>query len=126
MDVLREGKDFDVGFSVTTADDKMRRLFEPKAPPIGERIRALDELHKAGIRTYAMIAPMLPGAESLPEAIVGKVDYILVDRMNYNYGDWVYRKYGLEDKMTDDFFYTTRREISSGCERLSIDCRVVY
>jgi DNA repair photolyase len=126
MDVLKKGKDFDVGFSVTTADDEVRKLFEPKAPAIGGRIRALDKVHKAGIRTYAMIAPMLPGAESLPEALVGKVDYVLVDRMNYSYGDWVYRKYDLEDKMTDDFFYTTRREISSSCERLGIDCKIVY
>jgi DNA repair photolyase len=125
-DVIRLGRDFEVGFSVTTADDGIRKLFEPRAPATGERVRALDELHRAGIRTYAMIAPMLPEAASLPEVLSGKVDYVMVDRMNYNYSDWVYRKYGLEDKMTDDFFYLTRREIVSNCERLGIDCHVVY
>ena len=34
-----------------------------------------------------MIAPMLPGAEVLANSLEGKVDYILVDRMNYNYSD---------------------------------------
>lgn len=125
-DVLKRGRDFEVGFSVTTTDDEVRKLFEPRAPAIGERVRALGELHGAGIRTYAMVAPMLPGAEGLPDVLAGSIDYLLVDRMNYNYGDWVYRKYGLEDKMTDDFFYLTRREISSNCERLGLDCRVVY
>lgn len=126
VDILKEGRDFEVGLSITTADDGIRKLFEPKAPTIKDRVRALDELHKAGIRTYAMIAPMLPGAEGLPEILAGKVDYLLVDRMNYNYGDWVYRKYGLDDKMTDDYFHRTGQGLASSCGRLGIDCRVVF
>jgi len=51
-----------------------------------------------------MIAPMLPGAEVLANSLEGKVDYILVDRMNYSYANWVHTKYGLEDKLSDDFF----------------------
>jgi DNA repair photolyase len=120
IDILREGRDFEVGFSVTTADDSVRKLFEPDAPPINDRIMALDELHKAGIRTYAMIAPILPGAEGLVKILAGKVDYIMVDRMNYNHANWVYRKYGLEDKMTDDFFYRTRRELNSAFAKVGI------
>ena len=113
MDIIRQGKGFEVGVSVTTADDGIRKLFEPKAPPVNERIRALDELHKAGIRTYAMIAPMLPGAEGLAELLEGKVDYVLIDRMNYHYADWIYRKYGLQDKLTDEFFQRTTRKLDS-------------
>jgi DNA repair photolyase len=113
MDIIRQGQGFEVGLSVTTADDGIRRLFEPQAPPVYERIKALDELHKAGIRTYAMIAPMLPGAEGLAELLEGKVDYVLIDRMNYHYADWIYRKYGLQDKLTDEFFRRTTRVIDS-------------
>jgi DNA repair photolyase len=126
VDILKQGRDFEAGLSVTTADDSIRELFEPNAPPIKGRVRALDELHKAGVRTYAMVAPMLPGAEGLPEVLVGKVDYLLVDRMNYNYGDWVYRKYGLDDKMTDEYFYRTGLGIASSCEKLGVDCRVIF
>jgi len=113
IDIIKDAQNFEVGFSVTTADDGIRRLFEPNASSINDRIKALDELHKAGIRTYAMIAPMLPGAERLAELLNGKIDYSLIDRMNYHYADWVYRKYGLEDKLTDDFFYRTRQELAS-------------
>jgi len=120
LDILRTGKDFEVGLSITTADDGIRKLFEPSAPPIRERIRALDELHQAGIRTYAMIAPILPGAESLAEALADKVDHVLLDRMNYHYADWVYRKYGLEDKLTDDYFSHTEQILSSAFARLGI------
>jgi len=122
MDILRKGKDFEVGLSITTFDDSIRKLFEPNAPPIKERVGALDEIHRAGIRTYAMIAPILPGVEGLAEILAGKVDYVMVDRMNYHHADWVYRKYGLEDKMTDDYFYRTERMLSSTFAKLGISC----
>ena len=125
IDILKGAKDFEVGFSVTTMDDGIRKLFESSAPPVKNRLNALDILHRAGIRTYAMIAPMLPGAESLAEALEGKVDYIIVDRMNYNHADWVYRKFGLGNKVTDNFFYRTGRELASTCRGLGIECRVV-
>ena len=95
IDVLKVAKDIEVGMTVTTADEGVRQLFEPHAPPIKDRIKALDDLHSASISTYAMIAPMLPKAEGLAAELKGKVDYVLIDRMNYHYADWIYRKYGL-------------------------------
>jgi DNA repair photolyase len=113
LDILKTGKSFEVGLSITTADDAIRKLFEPNAPSIKERVRALDELHRAGIRTYAMIAPILPMAETLAEILADKVDSVIIDRMNYHYGDWVYRKYGLEAYLTDDYFSRTEQVLSS-------------
>jgi DNA repair photolyase len=112
LDVLRDAAGFEVGFSVPTADDGVRALFEPQAPPIGERLRALGALHDAGIRTYAMIAPMLPGADGLARLLAGTVDRVLIDRMNYHYADWVYREHGLEDALTDEFFRRTSAELA--------------
>jgi DNA repair photolyase len=120
LDILKKGIDFEVGLSITTADENIRKLFEPNAPPIKERVRALGELHQAGIKTYAMIAPILPAAESLVEILAGKVDYVRLDRMNYHYGDWVYRKYGLEDKMTDDYFDRMEQLLTSAFTNLGI------
>ncbi|OFW58639.1 MAG: radical SAM protein [Actinobacteria bacterium RBG_16_64_13] len=126
MDILREAQDLEVGLSVTTADDGVRELFEPRAPAIGERLRALAQLHAAGIRTFVMIAPMLPGAADLPELLAGNVDYLLIDRMNYGYGAWVYRQYGLEDERSDGFFQQTAQELVFACAELNIPCRVVF
>jgi len=125
MDILKTVRRAEVGFSVTTLDDDIRELFEPKAPPIADRLGALDRLHRAGIRTYAMIAPLLPASEGLPEALQGKVDYVLVDRMNYTYAAWVYRKHGFQDTITDEFFNRTSRQLAAGFRELGIDCRVV-
>jgi len=113
MDIIRNAPDFEVGLSITTADDRIRHLFEPDAPPIPDRIQALEELHNAGIRTYAMVAPVLPGAEGLASLLQGKIDYVLIDRMNYHYADGLYRKYGLEDKLSDEYFCRIRQEFDS-------------
>ena len=123
MDILKYGENFEVGLSITTADDSIRRLFEPHAPPIKERVRALNELHQAGIRTYVMIAPILPNVESLAEILADKVDYVMLDRMNYHYADWVYRKYGLEDHMTDEYFSRMEHILSSSFADLGISCQ---
>jgi DNA repair photolyase len=123
LDILQKGVDFEVGLSITTADDGIRKLFEPNAPPVKERVRALDELHQIGIRTYVMIAPILPHAESLAEILADKVDYVMIDRMNYHYADWVYRKYGLEKYMADDYFSQTEQVLSSTFADMGINCR---
>jgi DNA repair photolyase len=126
MDIIKEAREFEVGFTVTTADDENRKLFEPNAPTIGERIIALDKFHRAGAKTYAMIAPILPGAETLPELLAGKIDYVLIDRMNYHYADWVYREYGLEDERSDEYFQKMGRELASRFGELNIPCHIIF
>jgi DNA repair photolyase len=125
VDILKEAKTVEVGFSVPTAEDETRKRFEPAAPPIPERIQALAELQRLGIRTYAMIAPVLPGSEKLMELLAGAVDHVLVDRMNYHYADHIYRRYGLERNMTEEYFAGVCRKIRSDCDRLGIECTAI-
>jgi DNA repair photolyase len=126
VELFKKANKIEVGLSVTTGDEGVRQLFEPGAPSIRERIKALEELHLAGIRTYAMIAPMLPGAEELAAGLSGKVDYVLVDRMNYHYGDWVYRKHNLESAMGYGFFASKGRKLASDFAKQCIECRVLF
>lgn len=122
LDILMLAPHFEVGFSVTTADDAMRKLFEPAAPPIQARLRALGKLHQAGIKTYAMIAPMLPGSEELPGLLAGIVDYVRLDRLNYHDADRIYRKHGLAHKMTDEYFQGTGHALAAAFSALGIPC----
>lgn len=126
IDILKNAAELEAGLTITTADDKIRKLFEPAAPSIMLRLKALDELHAAGIRTYAMIAPVLPGAENLVAELKGKVDYIIADRMNYTHADRVYRKYGLEDMNTTEYFIRTGELIAAQCRKAGIECQVVF
>ncbi len=96
LDVLQEMRDVQVAFTVTTLDDSVRRIFEPRASPVQHRLDALDQLHRAGIRTWAFFGPVLPGFSDNAEAVdamfaalsqVG-VSRVLVDTLNAKGGAW--------------------------------------
>jgi DNA repair photolyase len=126
MNLLRGADKIEVGLSVTTGDEGVSRLFEPDAPPIKKRIETLDKLHLARIRTFAMVAPMLPKAEGLATTLGGKVDYVLIDRMNYHYGDWVYRKHNLESAKNEDFFFLRSQELATAFKKAGTKCQLLF
>ena len=126
IEILEKSKDIEVGFSITTADDKIRKLFEPGAPSIKERIHALDVLHSRGIQTFAMIAPILPGAEGLVEELADKVDHILIDRVNYFYANRIYTENRMEWANEDPFFFQTGEGLKEGFKRKGIPVRVLF
>jgi DNA repair photolyase len=97
LDILTKSQGIDVVISITTADDAIRKIFEPHAPSIQNRLQALHTLHMAGIRTSAMIAPLLPHAEGLVSQLQDIVDYVLIDKLNYRNLNKPYLGYHLSD-----------------------------
>jgi hypothetical protein len=73
-----------------------------------------------------MIAPMLPKAESLVEQLSGKADYMLIDRMNYHYADWVYRRHKLEYAMNEKFFTQKKIELANALKREKIHYQLLF
>ncbi|MEM1546765.1 MAG: radical SAM protein [Candidatus Methanomethylicia archaeon] len=126
VELLQNHENVEVILTITTANDGIRRIFEPKTPSIKERIKALDKLNSVGIKTYVMIAPLLPGAEGLIEEVKGKTNYIIIDKMNYHYADWVYRKYGLEYAMSWEFFKEMKIKIVSSLKKQGIPYEVLF
>ncbi len=74
-------KDFDViskyrdrvllGLSITATPDKANiiSITEPNASPIPERFKVMQKAKTLGLRTYAMLCPLLPGIADSPEQI---------------------------------------------------------
>ena len=125
-DILKTSEKVEVGFSITTAEEKIRRIFEPGTSPIKGRITALKSLHAKGIKTFVMIAPLLPGAEKLPGELAGAVDFVLVDRLNYHYADRIYRGNNMEWAIEDRFFAETGDELKKGFERRGIPVNILF
>ena len=105
IDIISRLKDVEVGLTITTDDDGMRKIFEPHAPSINAGIKALKELHKAGISTYVFIGPVLPmDPERLAKLVGPYADSFLIDRMNYvSKTNWVYKKHKIEKWLDEDF-----------------------
>ena len=49
-----------VAFSLTTLDDELKRIMEPRAASPGARLRAMRTLHEHGIPVSVMTAPIIP------------------------------------------------------------------
>jgi DNA repair photolyase len=126
IEILKRSAEIEVGFTITTADDEVRRIFEAGAPPIGKRIEALGILHAGGIRTFVMVAPLLPGADGLVGMLKGKVDHVLIDRYNYHYADRAYKKHGMEWAMDEEFLQEKGEELRASFEKAGVPCRKLY
>lgn len=105
IDLFKKFRDIEVGITITTDDEKIRKIFEPHAPPIGARLRALRKLHEAGIETYAFIGPLLPmNPEALAEKIRPYAGSVLIDRMNYPAKTrGLFKKMGLVQWLDEEF-----------------------
>jgi DNA repair photolyase len=126
IELLRKFKGLEVTFSIATANENIRRLFEPNSSSLRERIEALEKLYSQGIKTSAMIAPILPEAEGLALQLRGVVDHVLIDRMNYHYADWVYRRCNLEYAMTEHFFAEKKKELANAFEKEGILYQLLF
>lgn len=96
LDLLVGKDNVELGVTVTTIDENLRRLIEPRSSMPAERLTLLEEAKRRGIRTYLFLGPLMPylsdTQESLPRLLtlvrdVG-ADYFYVDRLNPRYGVW--------------------------------------
>lgn len=61
IDLLKAfGKSLEVGVSITTDREDVRKEFEPGAPSISRRLKVLRTLHENGIQAYVSFSPLLP------------------------------------------------------------------
>lgn len=146
IDLLKGNGKIRVEMTLTTLDEEIRKVFEPNAPSVQERVEALKELNKLGIRTTLFFGPVLPYFSDKEEVIeevfslgekVG-VEEILVDRLNYlnqklpkikavlkRYPERI-RYY--ERINRNDNFYTNwlRKKIRKIAEGFSLPIRVIF
>jgi DNA repair photolyase len=103
-----------VGFSIPTDADEYRQIFEPGADPIDERLEALRALHAAGVRTFAVIQPVLPmDVDRLVDQVAPFVRAVRLDRLYA--GDRVrhlYDEHGLGKFATEEFAEETIRRLT--------------
>ena len=102
-----------VGMSIPTDDDAVRAAFEPGASSIDERLDALEQLHAAGVRTFAVVQPVLPmNADALVSRVAPFVRAVRIDRMHApSRAQPLYARAGRLDAMGDAFAEALEREL---------------
>jgi len=61
LDIVSGFSDINVGLTIITLDDELRKFLEPGAPSVKDRIYTLQKLKETGIRTFTFIGPIIPG-----------------------------------------------------------------
>ena len=62
LDLLVENKNLvDVGFTITTLDNQVAKIIEPRAPPPKARAKALETIASHGVETWVFMGPIIPG-----------------------------------------------------------------
>ena len=113
LDILSGMATVDVGLTITTNREDIKRIFEPASSGIRERLKALRALRKAGISTYVFIGPILPmDPRKLADSIAPFTDRVLVDRMNYKWKvEELYRRSRLGYALEPGYFEEVEQEL---------------
>jgi len=84
IDLIKRFKNIDVGITITTDRDDIRKIFEPGAPPIQARIDTLNQLHQQGIKAWVFVGPILPmDPHQLAMQVKDFIHHYYIDPMNY-------------------------------------------
>ena len=127
IDLLKTTANVEIGLTITTDSEEVRRLMEPGASSIAERLAALKHLHEAGIPTYVFIGPILPmRPEKLVEAVAPHADSILIDRMNYRGKvSSIYARHKMEFALEDAYLEEMETRLVRHLTHLGIPHQVV-
>ena len=122
MDLFKEFKNIKVGLSITTHDERIRKMFEPNSPSIQSRVNTLKTLRQEKIETYAFVGPMLPlDPKPMVAMLDGLVDEALIDRMNYpNKVKAIYRQAKLEKYLEENYFHLVGMELKERFEKKGV------
>jgi DNA repair photolyase len=83
---LKEKCEVLVSMTIETDREDIKQLFSPYAPGIKLRIKALKEVHDAGVSTQASISPVLPFTPDFPKVLDGIADHIWIDTLSIGDG----------------------------------------
>ena len=128
IDLFKQFKSIEVGLSITTHDEGVKKIFEPYSPSIHSRAETLRTLRQEKIQTFAFIGPILPlDPKTLVDMLDGVIDEVLIDRMNYpNKVKAIYRKAKLEKYLEEDYFHLVGMELKELFEKKGVSASVVF
>lgn len=128
IDLLAQNVEIvDVGFTITTTDEKLAAKIEPNAPLPVKRVRALERLSEEGIKTWIFLGPVIPGLDE--DEIASIVDIARATRSTLYYDKFRvkgFMKEGvvreLAEKAREVNWRDVEKKIQEICEKMGVNC----
>src|SRR4030042_4406269 len=142
IDLLRQFKNCQVGMTITTMNDTLRKEIEPFTSSVQKKIEALGKLKEAGINTYVFIGPILPFFTEWKEIVCGTknfADSYMFENLNITGTIWSQVKNWLKKRHPDllreyERIYFTKNnywdkveaEIKKFCREQKVDFKIYF
>ncbi|MBN2581049.1 MAG: radical SAM protein [Pirellulales bacterium] len=142
------GQDVRIGVTLTTLDERLRKLWEPHAASVQDRLQVLTAAKQLDFETSVMFGPLLPGLSDSREEINAllqrafqlKVDEIWFDAINPRPRVWPsvaallrakfphllprYRRILFDQRVRAEYLQGLRARIEAAADRLALSDRV--
>jgi len=145
LDLIRRFDEREVGFTITSLSDDVRKSFEPLSSPPEEKLSAIKELKDKGVKTYVFFGPILPYIsdqdleEYFQQIASAGVDYVLVDKLNLKPGLWPILDSFVQENLPhlheewkkifldkNDYYQNLKARIDGICKKLELECRFCF
>ncbi|MBI4447693.1 radical SAM protein [Candidatus Woesearchaeota archaeon] len=142
IDLLKQFKNCEVGFTLATLDDDLRKEIEPFTSPVQNRIKALEKLKEAGIKTHVFIGPILPFLTDWKNIILETnhcSDFYMFENLNVAGSIWdsiqkwlkmkhpeLFEKYRLIYFSENDYWAKAEEEIKKFCKEKKVDYKIYF
>ncbi len=85
IDLFKRFKNIELGLTITTLNENIKRVFEPFSPSSHARLEALKKLKQEGFYTYVFVGPIFPYLTDLKEIfreVSPFVDLLMFEDLN--------------------------------------------
>lgn len=85
IDLFKKFPDLEIGFTLNSFPEEIKKLFEPHSPSNHRRLRALKILKEKKIKTYGFVSPIIPNLTKIKKIIKeskDSVDYFWFEVLN--------------------------------------------
>ena len=142
IDIFKQFKNCEVGFTITTLNDNLRKEIEPLTSPVQNRIKALKKLKKAGIKTYVFIGPIMPFLTDWKKIIIETEncsDFYMFENLNIAGSIWNSVKTWLKQNHSNllkdyesiyfsknDYWHKEEKKIKQFCQEKNVDYKIYF
>lgn len=142
IDLIKQFKNPEVGLTITTLDDELRKEIEPLTSSVENRIKALEKLKEAGIKTYVFIGPILPFLTDWKEIVMATchcTDFYMFENLNCSgtlwnpVREWLTNKHPILLKDYERIYFSKNeywadieKEIKEFSRKHKIDSRIYF
>lgn len=137
LDQERFSQANEYGITLVSLDENFKKEYEPFSAPYEKRIKSLEKLAKAGLRTWVSMepypTPQLPklektGAENI-EKILERIRFVkklIFGKLNYSRLNYYNSSYSQTWGNSDDFYKEMVQKVISFCEENDIKYHIKF